>query len=146
MEQAIEFMLGVTFTTLGLSYVVRTNAWIAWFEHLKGEHRRGSLSIGALCLLLGTFIVGFHWAWKGIPLITTVIGVICVAKGVIYLLFPQWLPIKIKLLEKHFVPVLRISGLIMVGIGLVVIHHWSVSSGLERFKELKGIFFDIAGI
>jgi uncharacterized protein YjeT (DUF2065 family) len=146
MEQAVEFMLGITFTILGLSYVVRTSAWISWLEHLKGEHRRGSLPIGIACLLTGTFIVSFHWVWEGLPLLTTAIGVLCIIKGAIYLLFPQWLPIKIKILENNFTPILRVSGILVMIIGLIVLNNWSCNAGIERFKEFENILFNVGSM
>ena len=46
--------------------------WIAWIAHLQKQERRESLTIGMINLLIGGFILGFHWKWEGIALVLTV--------------------------------------------------------------------------
>lgn len=77
-------MAGVNFLVLGLSYFFNSGDWIAWISHLQKQMRRGSLTIGMINLLIGGFILGFHWKWEGIALVLSVVGVLATIKGTVY--------------------------------------------------------------
>jgi len=87
MEQAVAFMAGANFLVLGLSYFFNADDWIAWIAHLQKQERRGSLTIGMINLLIGGFILGFHWKWEGLALVLSVAGG-CIGGGMSHAL-PQ---------------------------------------------------------
>ncbi len=122
MEQAVELTAGISFLILGFSYLFRAADWAAWFEHIQKQERRASLTIGTVNVLVSAFITGFHWIWQGMAMILTIIGLIAVTKGVIYLLFPRWLPAKLVILVPHYNPLLRFSGILLILITLSILY------------------------
>lgn len=124
MEQAVQLMAGLSFTILGLSYLFRAREWNGWLIEVEQRGKQASLVFGGISLLLGAFIVAFHPVWEGIPLILTIIGILSLIKGTVYLLFPQWLPTKIKYIHQSERPLLRASGVLFIIIGAVLLNHW----------------------
>lgn len=121
MEQAVQFMAGISLLLVGLSYLLRADDWKKWLTKAEKDGRHASLVFGSINVLIGSFIVAFHHVWEGIPLILTIIGIIAVFKGAVYILFPQWLPTKLKYLSKNIKPILRVSGLILAVIGVLLL-------------------------
>lgn len=124
MEQAVAFMAGVNFLVLGLSYFFNSGDWLAWIAHLQKQVRRGSLTIGMINLLIGGFIIGFHWKWEGIALVLTVVGVLATIKGTTYMLFPSFLPGVLEWLEPHCRGLLLFASLVLIGISLASFYEW----------------------
>jgi len=124
MEQAIVFMAGVNFLILGLSYFFHSDVWIAWIISIQKQKRRGSLIIGMIHLLIGTFILGFHWKWQGIALVLSMVGVFMVIKGTLYMLFPSLLPKLLAWLEPHYRALLLFGSFILIIIALVAFYEW----------------------
>ena len=111
MEQSLEVMAGVVFVVLGLSLLLRAEAWVDWFEGVRAGGQRLSLAIGMLHLFFGALIVALHQVWSGWGLLLTVIGLWAIGEGTLYLLFPKCLAKIIEFLGPYRGPVLRISGL-----------------------------------
>lgn len=81
---------------------------------------------GALTLLAGCFIVSFHWVWQGMAIIVSLTGVILVLKGAIYLLYPNWLPVKLATLEHHDLKkLIRLSGIVIIILAGAILYEWS---------------------
>jgi hypothetical protein len=113
MEQAVAFMAGVNFLVLGLSYFFNSGDWIAW-----------SLTIGMINLLIGGFILGFHWKWEGIALVLSVAGVLATINGTIYMLFPNFLPDVLEWQEPHCRTILLVASIILIAVGLTSLCEW----------------------
>lgn len=124
MEQAVAFMAGANFLVLGLSYLFNADDWIAWIAHLQKQERRGSLSIGMINLLIGGFILGFHWKWHGITLVLSVAGVLATIMGTIYMLFPSFLPRVLEWQEPHCRALLLFASLVLIAIAAVSFYEW----------------------
>jgi hypothetical protein len=124
MEQAVAFMAGVNFLVLGLSYFFNSGDWIAWIAHLQKQVRRGSLTIGMINLLIGGFILGFHWKWEGIALVLSVAGVLATINGTIYMLFPNFLPDVLEWQEPHCRTILLVASIILIAVGLTSLCEW----------------------
>lgn len=102
MQQSIGTMAGVSFLALGLFYLFRAQDLVVWLEALQKEGHSASLTTGAISIMIGFFIVGFHWIWEGWPMILTIIGVLVIIKGFIRPLFPGCLPANLALLILAF--------------------------------------------
>ncbi len=122
MEQAVEIMTGISLLAVGLSYLLRAKDWVIWLDAVRGQGRRASLSLGGMCILIGSFIAGFHWVWNGVAMIVTITGVIFLIKGFVYMLFPGWLPAKITMLIPHCQGLLRVSGIMLIALALFVLY------------------------
>lgn len=124
MEQAVAFMAGAGFLVIGLSYLFNSGDWIAWIAHLQKQERRGSLTIGMINLLIGGFILGFHWQWQGLPLVLTIVGVLATIKGTVYMLFPSLLPRLLEWLEPHCRELLVFASLVLLAIAAAAFTEW----------------------
>ncbi len=124
MEQAVAFMAGASFLVLGLSYLFNSGDWIAWIAYLQKQERRGSLTIGMINLLIGGFILGFHWKWEGLALVLTIVGVLATIKGTVYMLFPSLLPRLLEWLEPHCRGLLVFASLVLLGISAASFAEW----------------------
>lgn len=129
MEQSIQFMTSISLIIFGLSYLTSANDWIMWIEHLERQGRRASLTLGSVNLLIGSFILAFHWIWQGWPLLVSLIGVIALVKAGTYLLCPGWLPAKLSKIHKQLPGWLKISGLILIIAGIVIGYYWGQQVG-----------------
>lgn len=124
MEQAVAFMAGSCFLMLGLSYLVNSGDWIAWIAHLQKQERRGSLTIGTINLLIGSFILGFHWHWGGPGLALTAAGVLATLNGTVYMLFPSLLPRVLEWLEPHCQGLLVAASVALLGLSGAAFMEW----------------------
>lgn len=129
MELSIQFMAGVSLTLLGLSYLIATKDWIMWIENLERQGRKASLTIGSINLLIGSFILAFHWVWQGWPLLVTLIGAMALLKAATYLLCPGWLPAKLSKIHKQLPGWLKTSGITLSIIGMVIVYSWGQQIG-----------------
>lgn len=124
MEQAVALMAGISFLVLGLSYFFNADDWIAWIAHLQKQERRESLTIGMINMLIGSFILGFHWQWTGIGLLLSFIGIAATIKGTTYMLFPSFLPNVLRYLEPYCRTVLLYASMVLVSIGMAALVEW----------------------
>ena len=124
MEQAVSFIAGTSFLVLGLSYFFNADDWIAWIYHLQKQERRGSLTIGMINLLIGGFILGFHWKWEGIALPLSVAGIFATVMGSIYMLFPSWLPAVLRQMEPQCRAILLLASVVLIAIALTSFYEW----------------------
>lgn len=129
MEYAIELMVGICFLVLGLSIFLRTHDWIGWVGHIKQQGRNASLVLGVVNLLLGSFILAFHWVWEGLAMIVTIFGVLFTFRSVILLLCPGFLPKMLECLTPRLNGVFKLAGVIVTLIGAIVLYDWNMSTG-----------------
>jgi hypothetical protein len=124
MEQAVAFMTGVTAVVMGFSLLLRWRDWREWIRLLRTQGRPAALIIGYLHLIIGTFIVGFHWKWEGMPLLVTVVGLTAIAEGVVYTLFPNFMLVMLAWCEQRGSTLFRVAGLTTIIIGGVILCEW----------------------
>lgn len=124
MEYAVAFMIGISAVVIGLSCLFRAGDWIGWIKLLRAQGRPAALIMGYLHLLVGTFIVGFHWKWQGLPLLLTLLGVKAILEGVVYTLFPAAMLSTLAWVEPRIQGWLRIAGVATVIIGALIFHEW----------------------
>ncbi len=98
--------------------------WIAWIAHLQKQERRGSLTIGMINLLIGGFILGFHWKWEGIALVLTVVGVLATLKGAVDMLFPSILPRVLEWQEPHCRGLLMFASVAFIAVAAASFGEW----------------------
>ena len=123
MEQSIELMTAICFLVMGLSMLFRTSDWQAWVKHLQAQGRSTSLVLGSINLLLGSFIVAFHWVWEGIGLIVTIFGVLFLLRSVVLLFCPGFLPKMLKKLAPRMGGLVTVSGLVITGIAVLLLYY-----------------------
>ena len=72
---------------------------------------------------MGSFIVAFHNIWGGVPTILTVCGWAALAKGAVYLLFPELGVKRLTAGLKFGAGLWRTGGVLYVVLGLVVLQY-----------------------
>ncbi len=118
MEQSIELMAGICFLVMGLSMLLRTSDWMDWITHLQAQGRNTSLVLGSVNLLLGAFIVAFHWVWEGIALIVTLFGVLFLFRSVVLLSCPGFLPGWLQKMAPNMGKIVKLSGLVIAAVAV----------------------------
>jgi uncharacterized protein YjeT (DUF2065 family) len=126
MEQSIEFMTGVCFTILGLSLFLRTTEWSEWASHLKARGAKASIVIGMVNLLLGSFILAFHWVWEGLAMIVTVFGVLFIFRSIVLLMFPNVFPYMLARMTSYFKCLFKVAGAVVFILGSVLLYDWNL--------------------
>ncbi len=114
MEQSVEIMAGISFLVLGFSYFFHVGDWIEWFNRIRDGGRQASLAVGAMHILLGSFIVSFHWVWSGWPAILTFLGIWAIVEGSLYLLFPGYLAGFMRKLQPYYKPIMRVFSIAII--------------------------------
>ncbi len=122
MEQSVEIMAGITFLVFGLSYLFHAQDWIEWLESVRTGGRQSSLLMGAMHMLLGSFVVAFHWVWSGWAMILTIIGLWAIAEGAVYLLFPDCLARFMGWMAPYYKLVLRGFGIAIVLLAVALLY------------------------
>jgi len=127
MAYSIELMTGICFLMLGLSLLIRFPDWVDLLVDIQKKGRTASLSYGMLNLLLGSFVVAFHWVWDGIAMLVTIIGLIMLLKGFVYMLFPGYLPAKFAMIIPRYNNLIRVAAVLMAIIGGVLLYDcWAI--------------------
>jgi len=88
MERAIETLVVIQLTIIGLSHIVHHRAWAEFYIWLRGKGDTGVFANGFLSLTSGSLIFGFHRVWSGIPLVVTVFGILNILKAATCFLLP----------------------------------------------------------
>ncbi len=130
MEQAIELMTGIVLTVLGVSFLLRAQDWAGWFDDIRQDGRHRAIPIGAFALLLSAFMVAFHQVWSGFFLLVTVIGVLGIIEGSVYLLFPGSLRGILGALAPNYKSTIRLFGALFGFVGLMILSKWSELNGV----------------
>jgi hypothetical protein len=74
MAEAIQVFAGVGFLVIGLSHLLQSKSWVAFYQALAARGSSGVFLEGFLLLNFGAIIVAFHNIWHGPPLVLTLIG------------------------------------------------------------------------
>lgn len=120
MITSVEIMVGLIFVILGASILMRPAAWEALIRRIiNGNSQNALLAIGGINLLLGAFIIAFHWVWYGMSMIVTLIGVLLFLRGSCTLLFPGYIQSLFPKFESRINAVIRYSGMFAVILGLL---------------------------
>jgi hypothetical protein len=88
MERAIEILVVIQLTIIGLSHIAHHRAWAEFYIWLRGKGETGVFANGFLSLIAGSLIVAFHPVWSGIPLVLTAFGILNLLKAATCFLFP----------------------------------------------------------
>ncbi len=124
MEHVVAFMIGTSAVIIGLSLIFRPAEWLSYLKHIRMQGASASLIIGYLHLIMGTFIVGFHWMWTGLPLLLTLVGIKAIIEGITYTLWPNFLITMLAWYEPHYRTWFRTGGIITIIIGLLFLSEW----------------------
>ena len=87
--QAIQVFAAIGFLVIGLSHLVRPQAWVEFYQALAARGTTGVFLEGFILLNFGALIVAFHNVWQGPALVLTLIGWSQVLKGALRFLAPQ---------------------------------------------------------
>ena len=119
---SIDLMTGLCFFILGLSLLFRPRAWADWADHLNAKGANAALVLGMVNLLLGSFILAFHWVWTGVGAIVTLFGVLFTLRGSVLLLFPSVFSRVLTWMLARFERLFRLSGLVVAVLGLIILY------------------------
>jgi hypothetical protein len=89
MEIAIQKLAALSFLVIGLSHVLRPQAWVGYFTWLRQQGEAGVYLEAFVYLQTGTLIVAFHDVWSGIPAVLTALGWAYVLKSLIRFCRPE---------------------------------------------------------
>ena len=89
MEQATQLFAAISFLVIGLSHLLQSKGWVAFYQALAARGTPGAFLEGFLLLNFGAFIAAFHNVWDGPELVLTLIGWSQVLKGAGRFVAPQ---------------------------------------------------------
>lgn len=89
MEKAIQIFALVQLLLMGVSHIVKREAWAEFFIQLSEKGHPGVFLHGFLSLWFGAIIVGFHQIWEGPALVLTMYGWLMILKASHCFLFPE---------------------------------------------------------
>lgn len=124
MELAIEFAVGFSTLIIGLSYILHPDDWRSWMLEMRVGGRQKSLSMGMVGLGISALIVGFHPIFEGKALIVTIIGILGMIEGMVYLLAPNVFPLMLTMATPTRNVTVRIMGAVIVLLALVILCSW----------------------
>lgn len=118
----IAFIFGFTALVVGFSFIVRWQVWSQYISQLRTLGQPAALIVGYVHLLIGSFIVAFHWQWSELPLLLTLIGVKAITEGVVYTMFPKVMVSALAFFQRLPQKLMfRIFGLITISISLIIL-------------------------
>ena len=124
MEYAVAFMIGISALVAGLSFLIHGRGWAEYLRRVRKAGQPAALIIGYLHLLAGTFIVGFHWKWEGLPLLLTLLGVKAILEGFIYTISPNAMLTMLAWYEPRYRALFSIAGIVTIVIGGLILCEW----------------------
>jgi hypothetical protein len=89
MERAIEVLALVHLVAMGISHIVKRDAWAEFFIVLAEKGRPGVFLHGFLSLWFGSVVAGFYRVWEGPGMVLAVFGWLLVLKAGHCFLFPD---------------------------------------------------------
>ena len=135
MEQAIELMMAICFLLLGLSLLFRSGDWLDWMHFLQQRGTNSSIVLGMTNLLLGTFIIAFHWVWSGLAMIVTIFGCLFMFRALVLLMCPKFLPGMLKHVLEHHRSLIPFAGVFAAVVGLLLFYDLSALSALADMLQ-----------
>ena len=88
MERALEILVAIQLTIIGLSHIAHHRAWADFFIKLRALGPPAAFANGFLSLQIGSMILGFHRVWSGLPLVITIFGILNLIKAAQCFLLP----------------------------------------------------------
>jgi len=122
MEQAVQIMSGVAFLILGLAVLLRPGDWGAWISAIAARGTNGILTLGGVNILLGAFIIGFHWVWSGAAALLTVVGLFILARGMLCLFCPECVLGMMEKIKPRLIGLMRLGSVVTITIALIVLY------------------------
>lgn len=89
MEVCVEAFVMIHCLIFGLSHIIQPRAWIELMIWLRERDAAGAFLLGFMYVWIGALIVSFHWIWSGLPVVLTILGVICLIKAAVCFLAPS---------------------------------------------------------
>jgi hypothetical protein len=89
MERSIEIFALVHLVIMGVSHIVKRDAWAEFFVVLAEKGRTGVFLHGFLSLWFGSVIAGFYHVWADVGVALTAFGWLLVLKAGHCFLFPD---------------------------------------------------------
>ena len=120
MEFAVKMILAISLVVLGLSHWLKHEDWRDFFSRLAEMGRPGAMINGMMHLWPGLIIVGFHrnYAWPDV--LITLLGWAWVAKGALWLVFPELGLASMRALETAGPAKLKFVGVVMILIAALI--------------------------
>ena len=119
----IEVFVSINIIVLGMSYLLRPDAWRACLAYLESKGAAGSLTTAFLGVAFGSFIVAFHNIWDGTPTILTVFGWVGLLKGTVFAVFPGLALKRFATAQRMGSGLWRAAGALWVAAGVIVLQH-----------------------
>lgn len=121
LRSGIETGIALLLLALGLSYLLRTSAWIGFLRDLAGEPwRLFPLALGLVAA--GAFIVATYDDWSTrTGIFITALGWLMLLEGSAFLLWPRLAALTDKLSTAFLSRYLRLGGLLLVAVGLMLL-------------------------
>lgn len=83
-------LLAVVYLAVGLGLLLSGDYYKKAMAEMVKSHATMYLG-GVMALLAGFLIVSFHNVWEGWPILVTLIGWLALVKGLVLLIFPEWM-------------------------------------------------------
>ena len=135
MEQSIEFMFAICFLLVGLSLLFRSGNWLDWMHYLQQRGTNSSIVLGMTNLLLGTFIISFHWVWNGLAMIVTIFGCLFIVRSLVLLMCPKFLPGMLKHILEHHRAMIPFAGAFATVVGGLLLYDLSALNALIEMLQ-----------
>lgn len=119
----IEVFASINIIVLGMSYLLRPDAWRECLAYLESKGAAGSLTTAFLGVAFGSFIVAFHNIWGGIPTILTVFGWVGLLKGAVFAVFPGLALQRFATAQRMGNGLWRGAGVLWTAVGILVLQH-----------------------
>lgn len=120
MARSVQLFATIHLVLMGLSHVLRPDAWTEFFLLLKRQGRAGSFVHGFLTLAFGSVIVVFHPIWHGVPMLLTLLGWAYMLKAAVVFLFPRLGERSLSFVTTERPRMFATPGVILTAIGMVL--------------------------
>ena len=120
MEDAVEVLVVINFSIIGLSHVFQHRAWAKFFVLLAKQGHAGAFANGLLTLGIGSLIVAFYSVWTGVPVLVTLIGWAYIVKSAAIFLVPEWGLRSMRRVQPDNSLHFRVAGILMIVVAAII--------------------------
>jgi uncharacterized protein YjeT (DUF2065 family) len=120
-----ELLAAISFFIIGVSHLLRPNAWIDFFKLLLKHGFSGAFINGFITIPLGVLIVASHNVWQGGSIIVTVIGYAYLVKSFIAFCFPAIAYKSMQRVERDNISEFRIGGVLLMILGVIIFYFYN---------------------
>ena len=117
MELAVMKLSAIAFLLIGVSHVVKPDAWVRFFVRVREQGEAGAFINGLIHFPLGALIVSFHDVWTGIPLVLTLVGYGLILKSIVCFIFPTLSLRSLNRVSAERAWEFRVAGIFSVALG-----------------------------